>query len=431
MPLPLLQSAKPAPRTGNQNLDPALHPLWAAGITGRGQVIGCGDSGLGEHCCAREGCLSRPAAVLAGLLPGRVLPSPQCCAALTMPTRQTSAPLYRAPLPPPSDAGHCFFSDPAFTELAFGVQDGLLTFDSPDHRKIRWAPGRAGVGGWMCMAGGVVGLMPRSAAEHLRERLLTLQAPLTSTTAHTPPHMIHPGLSSPTPPHPTACSYYRAQSGDVADANGHGTHVVGTLLGLPAGYGLSDAEGAGEAGANIGMAPDAKVAFTGALRWSAVGTGLGWAGGGAVDAAGCWIGPGWAWREGRRAVSRACCLARRAPSPAQPQPLPHACAADLGGGGSGNVIYTPSDLANSYFPYTYGAGAAIHSGACAGRSCRAWAGLGRVAWQGRGAGPAVGAAGGSRVRPGRCTHPAPPAHSNLPSCLHTQTLSTCRRLLGL
>lgn len=29
-------------------LDAELHPLWAAGITGKGQVIGCGDSGLGE-----------------------------------------------------------------------------------------------------------------------------------------------------------------------------------------------------------------------------------------------------------------------------------------------------------------------------------------------------------------------------------------------
>lgn len=29
--------------------DPAFHPIWAAGITGTGQIVGCGDSGVGER----------------------------------------------------------------------------------------------------------------------------------------------------------------------------------------------------------------------------------------------------------------------------------------------------------------------------------------------------------------------------------------------
>jgi hypothetical protein len=33
--------------------DPALHPVWAAGVTGEGQVLGIGDSGLGERQAGR------------------------------------------------------------------------------------------------------------------------------------------------------------------------------------------------------------------------------------------------------------------------------------------------------------------------------------------------------------------------------------------
>ena len=117
----------------------------------------------------------------------------------------------------------------------------------------------------------------------------------------------------------------------MADANGHGTHVVGTLLGLPAGSSLGDAESAGEAGANIGMAPEAKVAFTGACH---------------LPAACCW----WLlWRRrlwllrasGGRAVraaallapaawwpSRSPCRARSAPRlPPAPHPAPQTWAA--------------------------------------------------------------------------------------------------------
>lgn len=29
--------------------DGGSHPVWAAGLTGQGQIIGAGDSGIGEH----------------------------------------------------------------------------------------------------------------------------------------------------------------------------------------------------------------------------------------------------------------------------------------------------------------------------------------------------------------------------------------------
>jgi hypothetical protein len=37
-----LKSTAPAPQDGG------THPIWAAGLTGAGQVIGGGDSGVGE-----------------------------------------------------------------------------------------------------------------------------------------------------------------------------------------------------------------------------------------------------------------------------------------------------------------------------------------------------------------------------------------------
>lgn len=47
----IVQSCQPAPSSGKIDLDPSIHPLWAAGITGKGQVIGQGDSGLDyQHC---------------------------------------------------------------------------------------------------------------------------------------------------------------------------------------------------------------------------------------------------------------------------------------------------------------------------------------------------------------------------------------------
>lgn len=52
---------------------------------------------------------------------------------------------------------------------------------------------------------------------------------------------------------------YRAFA-DFRDDNGHGTHTCGTLAGIP--YGNTLAETSGE---NIGMAPDAKLAFVGML----------------------------------------------------------------------------------------------------------------------------------------------------------------------
>ncbi len=53
--------------------------------------------------------------------------------------------------------------------------------------------------------------------------------------------------------------YLRAY-GDSEDSNGHGTHVVGTLVGLPEGTTLEAEAPDGY----VGMAPDAKVAFIGA-----------------------------------------------------------------------------------------------------------------------------------------------------------------------
>ena len=48
----IIQSGKGAPSaSGNAVADAATHPLWAADVTGRGQVIGGGDSGLDlSHC---------------------------------------------------------------------------------------------------------------------------------------------------------------------------------------------------------------------------------------------------------------------------------------------------------------------------------------------------------------------------------------------
>ena len=49
----IIQSGKGAPSSGSSNAvaDAATHPLWAANVTGKGQVIGGGDSGLDlSHC---------------------------------------------------------------------------------------------------------------------------------------------------------------------------------------------------------------------------------------------------------------------------------------------------------------------------------------------------------------------------------------------
>lgn len=54
------------------------------------------------------------------------------------------------------------------------------------------------------------------------------------------------------------CSYYRAYA-DTEDSNGHGTHVSGTLVGMPYGTSLDSKP----SGGYVGMAPDAKIAFIG------------------------------------------------------------------------------------------------------------------------------------------------------------------------
>ena len=53
-----LQSARaPSATSGNPNTDPGYHPLWAAGITGTNQTVGCGDSGVGASAGIARRCL--------------------------------------------------------------------------------------------------------------------------------------------------------------------------------------------------------------------------------------------------------------------------------------------------------------------------------------------------------------------------------------
>ena len=70
---PTVQSGRgppeaPAADGATSAVDPGIYPLWAANITGAGQVIGIGDTGLGGWggrgaCCCRWRCwqLSMPA----------------------------------------------------------------------------------------------------------------------------------------------------------------------------------------------------------------------------------------------------------------------------------------------------------------------------------------------------------------------------------
>ena len=49
----IIQADKPASAVGrsDNNLDPSMHPIWAAGITGKNQIVGQGDSGIDyQHC---------------------------------------------------------------------------------------------------------------------------------------------------------------------------------------------------------------------------------------------------------------------------------------------------------------------------------------------------------------------------------------------
>ena len=60
---------------------------------------------------------------------------------------------------------------------------------------------------------------------------------------------------------------YRAFA-DFIDSNGHGTHTAGTIAGIP--YGTELAK---DSAINVGMAPDAKLAFIGKLLAINVGSG--------------------------------------------------------------------------------------------------------------------------------------------------------------
>ena len=41
------QGGVAASSSSNGNMDPSIHPVWAAGITGANQTVGCGDTGIG------------------------------------------------------------------------------------------------------------------------------------------------------------------------------------------------------------------------------------------------------------------------------------------------------------------------------------------------------------------------------------------------
>ena len=87
------QAGRPPSETASL-LDPGFHPLWAAGLTGAGQVIGCGDSGIGARGSAgrrRQGCARGQAGGMLCWCAGR--------GSLQMP----------APLPPtrPPDTARC------------------------------------------------------------------------------------------------------------------------------------------------------------------------------------------------------------------------------------------------------------------------------------------------------------------------------------
>lgn len=79
------------------------------------------------------------------------------------------------------------------------------------------------------------------------------------------------------------------------------------------------------------------------------------------------------WAVGWQAMQGCCISLHTCTRPHQPHMSAHCRPTDLGDSSS-DTISTPSDLANSYFPYTNGAGAAIHSGTAA---PGAWVAAGR------------------------------------------------------
>ena len=77
----ITQSAQAPPSSWqpSTNVNAGLHPLWAAGITGAGQVIGCGDSGVGacRGGAGRGRAGSGPTARCAGARPSSSSSTPQ------------------------------------------------------------------------------------------------------------------------------------------------------------------------------------------------------------------------------------------------------------------------------------------------------------------------------------------------------------------
>ena len=153
--------------------------------------------------------------------------------------------------PCPADRFHCYFADPTVNWTNYvSVVDGVRTFDCPTHRKIRCACVLA----WEGRRGIACRLMPRSECS---EALAAGESALVNACKYW-----------------SAClllrRYYRAY-GDTQDSNGHGTHVVGTLVGLPYGHTLANEN----SGGYVGMAPDAKVAFIGGCAAGRLGGWLG------------------------------------------------------------------------------------------------------------------------------------------------------------
>lgn len=101
------------------------------------------------------------------------------------------------------------------------------------------------------------------------------------------------------------------------------------------------------------------------------------------------------WAVGWQAMQGCCISLHTCTRPHQPHMSAHCRPTDLGDSSS-DTISTPSDLANSYFPYTTGAGAAIHSGTAA---PRAWFAAGRCV---------CGLAGCVGARSAAAVHDGPP-----------------------
>jgi hypothetical protein len=125
----IVQSAAAAPDAPVAlTQDGGTHPIWAAGLTGAGQIIGGGDSGIGAHpdffFCFLLLSAKRPP--FYPLIHGAAMEGmPQSLSEVHVPL---------------ADRNNCFFNDPNVdwgAGLRTDPQTGGLLFDSQAHRKIR------------------------------------------------------------------------------------------------------------------------------------------------------------------------------------------------------------------------------------------------------------------------------------------------------